>query len=90
MRCCIVHQPHQLRHRAFGANQPGKVVCELRELTDQQTAEPIVVQKLEELGLPAQVKTAVRIVPSLSPDPVTGKFRRIISRITPPPGKTAA
>jgi len=80
---------HQIREWQAVQLEPNRVEIRLELLPgavlDQQTAEPIVVQKLEELGLPAQVKTTVRIVPSLSPDPVTGKFRRMISRITPPP-----
>jgi len=80
---------HQIREWQAVQLEPNRVEIRLELLPgavlDQQTAEPIVVQKLEELGLPAQVKAAVRIVPSLSPDPVTGKFRRMISRITPPP-----
>ena len=49
-----------------------------------ETAERVVVRKLVELGLPEQVKVTVRIVPSLGPDPATGKFRRMISLVDPP------
>ena len=48
---------------------------------DEPTAERVVVRKLEELGMPRQVRVNVRIVPALSPDPVTGKFRRMISQV---------
>lgn len=51
---------------------------------DQATAERVVLQKLSDLGIPPHVKVTVRIVPSLGPDPRTGKFRRFISLIDPP------
>lgn len=50
---------------------------------DHMIAESVVIKKLEELGLPPQVKAAVKIVPALSCDPVTGKFNRMVSQIAP-------
>jgi phenylacetate-CoA ligase len=50
---------------------------------NEENTESMVVQKLKELGLPDQVKTAVRIVPSLSPNPVTGKLQRMVGRPAP-------
>lgn len=49
---------------------------------DQQVAESVVTRKLNELGLPSGVLAAIEIVPSLSPDPITGKLKRMISRTT--------
>ena len=38
-------------------------------------------------GLPAGVAVKVDVVPSLAPEPAPGrKFRRLVSRIGPPPG----
>jgi len=78
---------HQIREWQAVQLEPNRVEIRLELLPgaglDQKTAESVVVQKLEELGLPAQVKAAVRIVPSLGPDPVTGKFHRLISQIAP-------
>ena len=68
---------HQVREWQAVQLGPNRIEIRLELLAgavlNQETAEPVIVQKLEELGLPAQVKTAVRIVPSLSADPVTGK-----------------
>jgi phenylacetate-coenzyme A ligase PaaK-like adenylate-forming protein len=46
--------------------------------------------RLIESGLPGEVAVGVRIMSSLPPDPLTGKFRRIISRRGPAEANDAA
>jgi phenylacetate-CoA ligase len=79
---------HQVREWQAVQLEPNRIEIRLELLPgavlDQETAEPIVIQKLQELGLPAEVKAAVRIVASLSSNPVTGKFNRMVSHIAPP------
>jgi phenylacetate-coenzyme A ligase PaaK-like adenylate-forming protein len=48
------------------------------------SAQRLFRQKLLESGLPSQVAVDVRIVPMLAPDPITNKFRRMVSKIGPP------
>ncbi|WP_291576027.1 AMP-binding protein, partial [Bradyrhizobium sp.] len=50
---------------------------------DQQVAESVVMRKLNELGLPSEVRAAIKVVPSLSPNPITGKMNRMVSATTP-------
>ena len=44
-------------------------------------AEVVLSQRLQNFGLPRAVAIDVKIVPSLAPDPQTGKFRRMLSKI---------
>jgi phenylacetate-coenzyme A ligase PaaK-like adenylate-forming protein len=79
---------HQVREWQAVQLEQNKIEIRLELLPgaelDRTTAEPLVLKKLEELGLPTQVKAAVTIVPALSSDPVTGKFNRMVSQIAPP------
>ncbi len=77
---------HQVREWQAVQLEPNRIEIRLELLPeavlDQEVAGPIVIHKLKELGLPAQVDATVRIVASLSPDPVTGKFLRMVSHVT--------
>jgi phenylacetate-CoA ligase len=79
---------HQVREWQAVQLEQNKIEIRLELLPgaelDRATAEPLVLKKLEELGLPAQVKAAVTIVPALSSNPVTGKFNRMVCEIAPP------
>lgn len=59
------------------------------EVLDRETAEGVLVRRLAELGMPAQVAVTVRLVASLGPDPATGKFRRMISLVDRPAAQAA-
>ncbi len=78
---------HQVREWQAVQLGPNRIEIRLELLPgavlSQETAEQVIVQKLDELGLPAQVKTAVRIAPSLNADPVNGKLRRMVSQSSP-------
>lgn len=50
----------------------------------REKAQSVLVAKLREFGLPEKVEIGVRIVPSLAPDPATGKQRRMVSQLGPP------
>ena len=47
-------------------------------------AEVILRKRLQDSGLPRAVAIDVKVVPSLAPDPKTGKFRRMLSTIGAP------
>jgi phenylacetate-coenzyme A ligase PaaK-like adenylate-forming protein len=48
------------------------------------TVETVLREKLAENGLPSRITVDVHIVPKLSADPVSGKFRRMLSEVGPP------
>jgi hypothetical protein len=48
-------------------------------------AKRLYLRELLKLGLPEQVKVEVNVVPELGADSRTGKFRRIINSVGPPP-----
>lgn len=76
---------HEVREWQAVQLEPNRIEIRLEllpgALLDQDTAESVVVQKLDELGLPAQVNATVRLVPYLSADSVTGKFTRMVSQV---------
>ena len=47
-------------------------------------AEQVLREKLALFGLPPAVDVTVELVPTLAPDPATGKFNRIVSRVDRP------
>jgi len=49
-----------------------------------ETGESVLRRMFQEQGLPSNVNVTVRIVPYLAPDPVTNKFRRMLSEVGPP------
>jgi phenylacetate-coenzyme A ligase PaaK-like adenylate-forming protein len=75
---------HQVREWQAVQLAPNRIEIRLELLPqavlDQGTAERIVIQKLRELGMPAQVEATLRFAPSLGSDPVTGKFNRMVSQ----------
>ena len=73
---------HQVREWQAVQLAPDRIEIRLELLPqaalDQTTAERVVIQKLKELGMPAQAQATVRIVPSLDSNPATGKFNRMV------------
>jgi phenylacetate-coenzyme A ligase PaaK-like adenylate-forming protein len=57
---------------------------------EREKAESVLVAKLREFGLPEKVAISVRIVPRLAADAVTGKLRRMVSRLGPPDNGNAS
>jgi phenylacetate-coenzyme A ligase PaaK-like adenylate-forming protein len=80
---------HQVREWQAVQLEPNTIEVRLELLPgaelDRATAAQVVIRKLEELGLPAQVKAAVVIVPTINSDPVTGKLSRMVSQLARSP-----
>lgn len=76
---------HQVREWQAVQLAPEEIEIRLELLPlvelDQASAERIVIQKLRELGMSAQARATLRIVPSLDSNPATGKFNRMVGRV---------